>query len=73
MGMPAIDIDTLTPAERLRSLDDLWASLTSTPEAVPLTPLQRDELDRRLDELDRGDVALAPWDEVKRRLRARAR
>jgi len=53
MGMPAIDIGSLTPAERLRLIDDLWESLASTPEAVPLTPLQRDELDR-------GDVALAP-------------
>jgi len=80
MGMPAIDIGNLTPAERLRLIDDLWESLTSTPEAVPLTPLQRDELDRRPDELDRrpdeldrGDVALVPCDEVKRQLRARAR
>ena len=73
MGMPAIDFGTLTPAERLRLLDDLWESLTSTPEAMPLTPLRRDELDRRLDELQRGDVALVPWDEVKRQLRARAR
>lgn len=70
--MPAIDIGNLTPAERQRLIDDLWESLTSTPEAVPLTPLQRDELDRRLDELDRGDVALVPWDEVKRQLRVRA-
>ena len=73
MGMPAIDIGNLTPAERLRLIDDLWESLTSTPEAVPLTPVQRDELDRRLDELQRGDVALVPWDEVKRQLGARAR
>ena len=73
MGMPAIDIGNLTPAERLRLIDDLWESLTPTPEAVPPTPLQRDELDRRLDDLDRGDVALVPRDEVKRQLRARAR
>ena len=73
MGMPAMDIRGLTPAERLRLNDDLWESLTSTPEAMPLTPLQRDELDRRLDELDRGDVALVPWDEVKQQRRARAR
>ena len=73
MGIPAIDTGSLTPAElvRLRLIDNLWDSVTSTPEAIPLTPLQRDELDRRLGELDRGDVALVPWDEVKRQLRAR--
>ena len=51
--MPAVDIGYPTPAARLRLIDDLWESLASTPEAVPLTPLQRDEFDR-------GDVALAP-------------
>lgn len=71
MGMPAIDIEKLTPAERLRLIDELWESLRSVPEAVPLTVRQRDERDRRLDELDRGAVALVPWDEAKRQLRAR--
>ena len=73
MGIPAIDIGSLTPADWPRLIDDLWESLTSTPEAMPPTPLQRNELERRLDELDRGDVALVPWDEVKRQLGARAR
>jgi putative addiction module component (TIGR02574 family) len=48
----------------------LWESLRSVPESVPLTPAQRAELDRRLDELDQGDVGLVSWDEVKRRLTA---
>ena len=64
--MPAIAVGNLTPAERLRLIDDLGESLTSTPEAVPLMPLQRDELDR-------GDVELVPWEDVRRQLRARAR
>jgi putative addiction module component (TIGR02574 family) len=71
MSTPAIDIEKLAPEERLRLIGELWESLRSTPEAVPLTPRQRAELDRRLDELDQGDVGLVPWSEVKRRLRAR--
>ena len=69
MGAPAIDIAKLTLDERFRLIDELWESLRATPEAVRLTSQQRDELDRRLDALDRGDVALVPWDEVRRRLR----
>jgi putative addiction module component (TIGR02574 family) len=38
-----------------------------------LTPAQREELDRRLDELDRGEGESIPWDEVKRRLRDRSK
>ena len=71
MSAPAIDIENLAPQERLQLISDLWESLRSTPEAVPLTPAQRSELDRRLDELETGGVGLVPWDEVRRRLTAR--
>lgn len=71
MGTLGIDIEKMTPADRLRLIEELWESLRSAPEALPLTPPQKAELDRRLDDLDRGDVALVPWDEVKRQLRAR--
>jgi putative addiction module component (TIGR02574 family) len=49
----------------------LWESLRKSPDALPLTDAQREELDRRLDELDRGDVATIPWEEVKRQLHRR--
>jgi len=48
-----IDIATLSQEERLRLLEQLWDSLSATPEAIPLTDAQREELDRRLDDLDR--------------------
>ncbi len=69
MSMPAIDIERLSPEERLRLIADLWESLRTRPDAVPLSRAQRDELDRRLDELDRGETETIPWEEVKRRLR----
>ncbi len=70
MSTLAVDIEKLTPEERLQLISELWESLCAVPEAVPITAAQRAELDRRLDELDRGDVGLVPWDEVKRRLTA---
>jgi len=73
MTMPAIDIDKLTTEQRLHLLEMLWESLRKSPEALPLTDAQREELDRRLDELDRGDVATIPWEEVKRQLHGRKR
>ena len=48
-----IDIQALSPAQRLELIELLWDSLASTPEAIPFTEEQRAELDRRLDELDR--------------------
>lgn len=70
MSAPAIDIEKLAPEERLQLISELWESLRAAPESVPLIPAQRAELDRRLDELDRGEVSLVAWDEVKRRLTA---
>ena len=72
MRQPAFNIHDLSPEERLRLLERLWESLTADPESVPVTASQRDELDRRLDEMDRGDVAGIPWDEVLRQIRGRA-
>jgi len=55
----------------LRLLEELWESLATTPEAIPLTNAQREELDRRLDELDRDGQIGIPWDEVLHRIRRR--
>lgn len=68
--MPAIDIEKLAPEERLQLISELRESLRGVPSSVPLTPAQRAELDRRLDELDQGDVSLVPWDGVRWRLTA---
>ena len=68
-----LDIASLTPEERLSLLEDLWDSLAAVPEALPLTPVQRDELDRRLDDLDAEGPVGIPWDEVLSRIRNRSR
>lgn len=70
--MSAIDIARLSPDERLELIEELWESLSDTPENVPVTGLQRAELDRRLDELDRDGPVGIPWDEVYSRIRSRA-
>jgi putative addiction module component (TIGR02574 family) len=69
--MATIDITRLTPEERLELLEQLWDSLSSTPDAVSLTDAQREELDRRLDDSDRDGPVGIPWDEVMRRIRSR--
>lgn len=71
--MASIDIASLSREERLRLLDELWESLSRTPDAIPLTNAQRQELDRRLDELDHDGPVGIPWEEVLRRIRRQAR
>ena len=69
--MGTVDIASLSAEERLRLMEELWESLRATPESIPLTNTQREELDRRLDELDREGPTGIPWDEVLHRIRNR--
>ncbi len=69
MSDPAIDINGLNAEQKLDLLERLWESLRATPERIPLTDAQREELGRRLDEVDAGDTEGIPWDEVVRRIR----
>jgi len=70
--MGTINIANLTAEERLRLLEELWDSLSATPESVPLTHAQRQELDRRLDELDRNGPSGIAWEDVLQRIRSRS-
>ena len=70
MNKPAIDIKGLSPAQRLRLLEELWDSLADAD--VPLTERQREELDRRLDALENEGPRGIPWNEVLDRLESGA-
>ncbi len=52
MAKPTLDIERLSPDERLDLMEQLWESLRKDPSSVPLTDAQREELDRRLDDLE---------------------
>ena len=67
--MRLIDVDALSPEEKLDLIDELWDSLD--PCDTSLTSEQMEELDRRIEEADRGP--LIAWDDVKARARQRWR
>ncbi len=67
------NIGNMSPAERLQLLEQLWESLRSTPDAVPLTEAQRNELDRRLDEFESDGGGGIPWEDVFQRIRGGAK
>ena len=71
MSTTAVDIEKLNVEERLRLIEALWDSLSSDPSRVPVTQAQKEELDRRLDEIDEGDDVGIPWDDVLERIRKR--
>lgn len=63
----AAEFDRLGMTERIRLVQDLWDRIAADPERVPLTQVQRAELDRRLADEQAGAPVGVPWDAVKRR------
>ena len=65
----------LTAAERLEPVEELWDSIAAEREnePFPLSDAQREELDRRLRELDEHPERARSWAEVRERLWARKR
>ena len=69
MAKLEIDINKLSPQERLELIEELWDSLSQDPSSIPLTNAQAKELDRRLDEMDKDNTLGIPWDTVLARIR----
>ena len=69
MTKPVLNIDDLNTTERLDLIEELWESLEETPQDVPLTKAQGEELDRRLNAFESGKTEGIPWEEVLREVR----
>jgi putative addiction module component (TIGR02574 family) len=67
--MATYGLENLSAEERLKLLEELWDSLVSTPEAIPVTEAQRQDLQRRLDAYKDNPKAGSPWEVVKARLK----
>ncbi len=73
MAMNAIDIAGLSAEQRLQLLEQIWDSLVISPGSIPVTPAQHQELDRRLDDLDRDGPVGIPWNDVLTKIRLQSR
>lgn len=65
------NIDDLSSEQQLQLIEELWESLSEKSDAIRLTNAQREELDRRLDDLESDGLVGIPWDEVLRKIRKR--
>ena len=68
LARPALlnEILHLSPAKRLRLVEDIWDSLDASMTDVPVPAWHRDELDRRL--ADPTEQATVNADDLKARL-----
>jgi putative addiction module component (TIGR02574 family) len=66
------EILELPIAERMQLIEAIWDSISAAPEALPLTEWQREELDRRLAELEADPASGSSLEEVFARIRRRS-
>lgn len=60
---------SLSIAERIQLVCDLWDSVAAIPGSVDLTEPQKEELEKRLNEYRNNPDAGSPWETVKTRIR----
>ncbi len=65
MGNIDFDFSNLSVPERIQLAEDLWDSVAAETRDLPLTEAEIQELERRLDEMDRNPDRLIPWEEVR--------
>jgi len=69
----AIDVGQLSTDERLDLIEQLWDSLSDEErESLPLTAEQEQELDRRLDAVEREGPVGVSSDELRDQVRRRS-
>jgi putative addiction module component (TIGR02574 family) len=62
---PDIDISQFSPAECILLAEELWNRARNHPDQIPVTEEQLQELQRRLDAFDRGEMPQGrSWEEV---------
>jgi putative addiction module component (TIGR02574 family) len=61
----------LTLPERLQLVEDLWDSIATEAESLPLTEWQKAELARREAEYGQNPGLASTWEEVKQRILSR--
>jgi len=70
MSSPEKTIFDLSMSEKLQLLEDLWDDIASDPAAVPLPDWQKEELNRRKQNLLQNPGSAFSWDEIQRRIRS---
>jgi putative addiction module component, TIGR02574 family len=77
MGNPAFDYRSLSVADRLQLVGDIWDSIAedanAAPDVLPLTDEQKEELDRRVADYVADPSTGVPIDEALGRIRAKFR
>jgi putative addiction module component (TIGR02574 family) len=61
-------VKSLSSAEKLLLVTELWDDLAAHPTEVPVTPDQLAELDRRMEEYRKHPDRVTTWEAIQQRL-----
>ena len=64
------DIKKLSVAERILLVEDIWDSISTSGEELPITDEQKKELDSRLEAYKKNPDEGKSWKEVKDNIRS---
>lgn len=67
----ALGIDRMSVDEQIALAAAIWDNIAATPEKIPLTEAQKQELQRRLDAHRADPTKVTPWEVVKAEALAR--
>lgn len=62
-----VDIKQISIAERIQLAEDLWDSILADPESLPVTEVQKQVLDTRLEKHYQEPNTGSTWQSVKTR------
>ncbi len=64
-------VKTMTAADKLQLVGELWDDLAAHPDEIPVTQEQLDELDRRMAAYRSNPERVTSWEAVKQRILGR--
>jgi putative addiction module component (TIGR02574 family) len=62
------NIFEMSVADRIVLAEEIWDSIAENPEALPLTDIQKEELEKRLNSYYANPEAGVSWDRVKEKI-----
>ncbi len=63
-----VEISQLSINERIQLAEDLWDSIIERQDRIHLNNVQKQELERRLEDYQQDTTAGSSWEDVKQRL-----
>jgi putative addiction module component (TIGR02574 family) len=71
MSVELAEILSLPIPERIKLVEDIWDSIAAESGAVQLSPEQRTELERRIENYKKDPSGTIPWETIKSEALAR--